>query len=624
MPMNSKNVFRIFLLGISFFCILLSVLPVASQTKQIYKISIETVREEGVTEGMIDRGLVPYIRRVLQEASHADAVILEINTHGGRVDSAVRILDDVRDAKVRTIAFIRRAISAGALVALATDDIVMSPGATIGAATPIQVTPGGEASPVGEKVVSYLRAEFRAAATAKGRRSDIAEAMVDANLEIPSFKLTSQSLKSLKKDLEEDLEKNSEEDSEEEGIDKEIADKIVEDLEPLEDQEFTDQDEFLDAVEKQIGEEQLAEYKELILKHAKSWISREGQLVTLTTEEALKYNIRIAEYEAENLEEVLQRVATSITLTTQSLENLRNEGLSEDILEELTSLKDRDFTRRTEFLNAVEESIKQAQFGKHQDLIWEHAEKEFGFKDVSVDQIKTTELNWAEQLVRFLTSPIVSSLLMMAGFLGLYIEFKTPGIGVPGSIAIICLALFFWGHFLVRLAGWEEVLLFILGVILLFIELFITPGFGILGTLGIIAIVTSLVLSMVGRFELITFPDIRIALSKVAAALITSIIFSIVLAKFLPRTSFGKQFILKDTHEHDEGYVAQSAGRSDLLGKIGLTITPVHPSGTAVINDKRYDVVSEGGFIDKNVNVKVIDVEGMRIVVRKTDETTNT
>ena len=81
----------------------------------MYKISIETVLEEGITDGMIDRGLVPYVKRVLEQAEWADAVILEINTHGGRVDSAVKILDDVRDAEVRTIAFIRRAISAGAL-----------------------------------------------------------------------------------------------------------------------------------------------------------------------------------------------------------------------------------------------------------------------------------------------------------------------------------------------------------------------------------------------------------------------------------------------------------------------------------------------------------------------------
>jgi membrane-bound serine protease (ClpP class) len=607
--MKRKNVFRTSLLWLFCLCfVFFRFFPVKGATKQVYKISIETLEEEGVTEGMIDRGLVPYVQRVLKEAADADAVILEINTHGGRVDSAVKILDDVRDANVRTIAFIRRAISAGALVALATDDIVMSSGATIGAATPITVDPSGQASPVGEKYVSYLRAEFRAAAEAKGRRSDIAEAMVDATLEISTFKLTERSLKVLKKDLEA------------EEVEPEVADKMVEDLQPLVDQEFTEQDEFLDAIEEQIGSELLDEHKDLILKHAKSLISEQGKLLTLTTEEALEYKIRVADYEADTLQEVLQTVATSIILTTQSLENLRDEGIPGNMLEKLQSLLDEEFTRKTEFLNAVEEQITQAQLERYQDLIWKHAEKEFAFNEVSADQIKTTELNWAEQTVRFLTSPIVSSLLMMAGFLGLYLEFKTPGFGVPGAVGVTCLGLFFWGHILVRLAGWEEVLLFIAGVVLLFIEIFITPGFGVLGSLGILAVIASLTLAMVGRFELITFPDIRIALSKVAAALIASLIFAIVLAKFLPRTSLFKQMVLEDTQEHEGGYVAQSSERTGLLGVTGLTITPVHPSGTVMINDKRYDVVSEGEFIDKNVKVKVIDVEGARIVVRKIEE----
>lgn len=609
--MNNKNVFRIFFLEVSFLCILLSAFPTMIQAKQIYKISIETVKEEGVTEGMIDRGLVPYVQRVLREAETADAVILEINTHGGRVDSAVKILDDVRDANVRTIAFIRRAISAGALVALATDDIVMAPGATIGAATPIQIAPGGEAAPVGEKYVSYVRAEFRAAATAKGRQGDIAEAMVDATLEIPdpSFKLTDQSLEDLEKDLEE------------EKVDEDISEEILEGLKPLEDQEFTDKDDFLEAVEQQIGKEYLREYKDLILKHAKSWISREGKLLTLTTEEALEYKIRIAEYKASNLKEALQKVATSIKLTPQSLKNLKNEGLPDDILEDLSLLIDEEFTRKTEFLNAVEKQIKQSQLGKYHAQIWKHAEKVFGFKEISPAQIITIELNWAEYFVRFLTSPVVSSLLMLLGFIGLIIEIRTPGFGAPGVVGIVCLGLFFWGHFLVRLAGWEEVLLFIAGVVFLFIELFITPGFGILGTLGLLSIITSLTLAMVGRFELITFPDVRGALSKVAAALIGSILLSIVAIKFLPRTSFGRQVILETTQEHEEGFVAQTPDRTELIGMTGLTITPVHPSGTAVINDKRYDVVSEGGFIDKNVDVTVIDVEGVRIVVRKIEKT---
>lgn len=610
-----NNVFLIVLigficLGIAFF----SFRPAKGATKLIYKISIETVVEEGVTDGMIDRGLVPYVQRVLQEAEMADAVILEINTHGGRVDSAVKILDDIRDANVRTIAFIRRAISAGALVSLATDDIVMTPGATIGAATPITISPTGEADPVGEKYVSYLRAEFRAAATSKGRRSDIAEAMVDANVEIqdPSFKLTAESLENLEKDLKK------------EEVDEEAIEDVLYGLEKLEDEDFLEKDEFLEAVEQEIGEEYLKEYKDLILKHARSLISQEGKLLTLTAEEALGYKVRIAEYQASNIREALKMVATRIILTKQTLEDLQENDVPDEIIESLRPLVDEEFTRKTEFVNAVEKEIKQSQLGKYERLIWKYVEKEFDFQDVSPDQIQSFELNWAEQLVRFLTSPVVSSLLMTFGFLGLFFEFRTPGFGVFGAIGLVCLGLFFWGHFLVRLAGWEELLLFIIGIILLAIEIFVIPGFGVVGILGLVAIVTSLALATVGRIELVTFPDVSAALTKVTVALILSIIVAIVLAKFLPRTSLGRHIILSTTQEHDAGFVAQSTEQHELLGAIGVTITPVHPSGTILLNDRRYGVVSEGEFIGKNVNVKVIDVEGSRIVVRQVDETAMT
>ena len=447
--MNMRNVFRIFFFGALFLCLLILGLPAESATKRVYKIPIE---------GTIDRGLAPYIHRILQEAQNADAVILEINTLGGLVDSAIQIRDDLLNAEITTIAFInKRAISAGALISLATDHIVMTPGATIGAATPIQLDISGQGNPVSEKYVSYFRTEMRATAEKTGRRGDIAEAMVDADYEI-------------------------------EGI------------------------------------------------------SEKGKLLTLTTGDAVKYEI--AEYKLSTLQEVLEKF------------------------------------------------------------------------DLNGAEIIESRINWAERLVRLLTNPLVSSLLMMLGFLGLYIEFRTPGFGVGGTVGIICLGLFFWGHFLVRLAGWEELILFTAGVILLLIEILLIPGFGIVGILGIIAILTSLALSLVGRFELLTLQDVQMAISKVTAALVGSIILSIVLLKFFPRTSVGKQVILQTTQEREDGYIAQATDQHELIGMLGVTLTPLHPSGTMILNDARYDVVSEGEFIEKNIEVKVIAVEGARIVVR--------
>lgn len=452
--MKTINVFRLSsILLIFLFLQFIFVFPSESDTKRVYKI---------VINGTIDRGLAPYVERVLEEAKTSDAVILEINTLGGLVDAAIQIRDALLNSETKTIAYInKRAISAGALISLATDHIVMSPGATIGAATPIQLDLTGKGNPVNEKYMSYFRTEMRATAEKTGRRGDIAEAMVDAEYEI-------------------------------EGV------------------------------------------------------SEKGKLLTLTTEEALTYGI--AEYEAADFEEVLEKF------------------------------------------------------------------------DLNGADIITSEINWAEQVVRFLTNPMVSSLLMMVGFIGLFIEFRTPGFGVGGTIGVVCLGLFFWGHFLVRLAGWEELILFTAGVVLLLLEVLVIPGFGIAGILGIISIITSLALSLVGRFDLLTFQDlVKMALSKVLAALFGSIILSIVLLRLFPRTSVGRQIILKDIEKTDEGFVAQGSERDELLGLTGIAITPLHPSGTMRLDNRRYDVVTEGEFVEKNSQVTVLEVEGARIVVRKVE-----
>ncbi len=138
-------------------------------------------------DGTIDLGLAPFLTRTLREAQEAGAaaVLLDINTFGGRVDAAVAMRDTLVNAPVRTIAFINpRAISAGALIALATETIVMADGGTIGAATPVVGSGGGRPEVADEKSVSYVRKEFGATAERRGRPSRIAEAMVDADVEI--------------------------------------------------------------------------------------------------------------------------------------------------------------------------------------------------------------------------------------------------------------------------------------------------------------------------------------------------------------------------------------------------------------------------------------------------------
>ena len=134
--------------------------------------------------------------------------------------------------------------------------------------------------------------------------------------------------------------------------------------------------------------------------------------------------------------------------------------------------------------------------------------------------------------MRFLTHPVVSSLLMTIGILGIIVEIRTPGFGVPGSLGVASLALFFWGHWLVRLAGWEELLLLGIGVILLAIEIFVTPGFGLIGVLGLAALVGGLGLSLVGAGA--TWAVVVTAVGQVAASLLLAIAVSLALLRCAP------------------------------------------------------------------------------------------
>ena len=138
-------------------------------------------------DGVIDLGLAPFLARTIRDAEQAGAaaVVLDINTFGGRVDAAVVMRDALLQARIRTIAFVNpRAISAGALLALATETIVMTKGGTIGAAMPV-IGGGGKPQAADEKSVSYLRKEFAATAERRGRSAEFAEAMVDVDVEIP-------------------------------------------------------------------------------------------------------------------------------------------------------------------------------------------------------------------------------------------------------------------------------------------------------------------------------------------------------------------------------------------------------------------------------------------------------
>jgi len=436
---------RRFLRAVCVAALALGLLPAASLAQsEVFRIPIE---------GVIDKGLGPFVKRSLDEAAEARApfAVLHINTPGGRIDAAWQIVDAVQGSRIPVYAYVDRALSAGAMIALSAEAIYVQPGATIGAATPVT----GEGQKASEKMVSAMRSEFRALAEARGLDPRIAEAMVDEEIEIPG---------------------------------------VVE----------------------------------------------AGKLLTLSADEA------------------------------------------------------------------IDLGYAQGTYGSFDELV-------AGLGEAG-SAVRTVSPNWAELIVRFLTHPVVAPLLLSLGFLGLLFEVKTPGFGFGGLAGLIGLSLFFGAHLIVGLAGWEELILIAAGLVLIGIEVFVIPGFGITGALGIVAIGAGVIAAMLGRFP--TLMDLSTAFAVVLAAMLLTGAFAFA---FLRHMRWGRRLggiFLKEATTKEAGYISGDV-RADLIGLRGAAATDLRPAGVGVFGDERVDVVSEGPWIEEGTEIEILQSEGYRHVVRE-------
>jgi membrane-bound serine protease (ClpP class) len=374
------------------------------------------------------------------ELSGYDFVIIEINSLGGFVDPALKIRDRILESEIEVITFVSgRAWSAAALIALAGEELYISPSASIGAA---------ETRPNEEKYISALRKEFAATAERRNKNPQIAEAMVDASMEI-------------------------------EGI-----------------------------IEK-------------------------DKLLTLTAAEALEY--QMADYSASSLADLA--IARNINLA----------------------------------------------------------------------EIITIEKSNLEKIMGIISSPYISSLVLIIAFSALIFEALTPGFALGGTVGIISLLIFFASHIFTGAIGTGIVVLFIIGVILILAEVFIIPGFGIAGVSGITAVLISL---------FFIFPNTSIAINVLLAVILFTLVIAIFMFKKFGSSRFWKRISLES---NSKNYFSSSS-KKDYLDQEAETLSKLRPAGTIEIDGKRVDAVSEGAFIEKGKKVKVISVSGSRIVVREISE----
>jgi membrane-bound serine protease (ClpP class) len=243
----------------------------------------------------------------------------------------------------------------------------------------------------------------------------------------------------------------------------------------------------------------------------------------------------------------------------------------------------------------------------------EEINKEFSLEG---NQFVEEKSNFAEGLVRFANNPVVSSILIMIILVGLFTEIKTGGWGWPGTAAVIALVLFFGSGYILDLASAFEIVIFVVGVILLLLEIFVIPGFGIVGVLGILCMIGGLFLGLIGDFSLTDPNDISMAIIEMASSFVLTGVVIYILSKFLPKTRMWNNLILHADISSTSGYTS-NISFSSLIGAEGVALTDLRPAGTAVINDKRIDVVTDGEFITNGTRIVVNYIQGSKVVVEE-------
>lgn len=455
--------------------------------------------------GDIDPPLVVFLRRGIERARElgAETVIFDIDTFGGRVDSALQIANLIgTQSDLHTVAYVRLrpegtgvSWSAGALIAMATDQIFMAPGTSIGAAAPVLQSPGG-AEAADEKTVSAVRTQMAALAEKNGYPVAVAVAMVDASAEVIELFVDGE-LQVVTVNEAEDIERRSAQD----GIPTERG-RVV---------------------------------------------SEAGKLLSLTAGEMARLGI--------------------------------SSGTPEDF-----------------------------------DALFEEL-------SITSAQVVFLELDTADRLVAFLTGGAFTSLLIIVGLGALFFEVTSPGFGLPGTVAILCFSVLFAGNFLLGQVGSLELVLFLVGLVLLVLEVLVIPGFGVAGVSGIVLVVSSLVLSqqdfIVPDFDWQWAMLQRNILMVLASTVGAFVAFGIA-AYALKRSIAFTRLSLQTTADASLGYTVQDADVSTrYLGKSGVAVTTLRPSGNVEIDGELVTAEADGEFLDRGTTIEVIRVDGNRIVVRR-------
>jgi membrane-bound ClpP family serine protease len=238
-------------------------------------------------------------------------------------------------------------------------------------------------------------------------------------------------------------------------------------------------------------------------------------------------------------------------------------------------------------------------------------------------QVRDANPDWLDQVAEFLRRPFMEVILVMLGIACLILELKVPGISFPGILSAVCFLLFFWAH--AQLAFlWLAVLLFILGLVLIAVEIFVTPGTAVLGVSGVVLMLVSLGLATLERWPQTSseWETTAGTVGRFGLGLVGAVGMAIVAARYLPNIPYANRLMLVPPSERgpempNEAEQVEAARRAGLLGAIGVAATTLRPAGMVRFGDEFLDVIAEGSYVEAGTRVQVVEIEGNRIVVKE-------
>lgn len=217
----------------------------------------------------------------------------------------------------------------------------------------------------------------------------------------------------------------------------------------------------------------------------------------------------------------------------------------------------------------------------------------------------------AVPFAQWVTNPFVAGVLIAIGLSCAFIELATASFGIFGILSLVSFFLFFACHLVLDSFAWLALIIFVVGMALLMLEAFVLTGFGFSGLMGILAVFGSV---------LLLAPDIKTGALTLLVTVVLTILILVVSLRYMKKTNFIHKFILKDRTDSESGYTAPNMDNEKYIGREGVTLTPLRPAGAIKLDGNRVDVVSEGDFLAVGVKVRVIGIDGTRIIVRAVEE----